>query len=115
MKCYEVKQNDNPRIKERKYKSLMCINETDMSKLKKNKEAKIVGVLDLSNHQNNPYVKTSSLKVQNDIFIKSAIIHFLFVWVHSFYDGNGRTARLILKELLIREGLGKFENISISK
>lgn len=50
-----------------------------------------------------------------DIFIRSAIMHFLFVWVHPFYDGNGRTARLILKEILIREGLTKFENISISK
>lgn len=50
-----------------------------------------------------------------DPFIRSAIIHFLFVWVHPFFDGNGRTVRMLHRELLIRYGLTKFEDISISK
>ena len=50
-----------------------------------------------------------------DPFIRSAIIHFLFVWVHPFFDGNGRTIRMLHRELLVRYGLTKFENIPISK
>lgn len=50
-----------------------------------------------------------------DIFVKSAIIHFLFVWVHPYFDGNGRTIRIIHKEILIRNGLTKFEGICIDK
>lgn len=50
-----------------------------------------------------------------DPFIRSAIIHFLFVWVHPFFDGNGRTIRMLNRELLVRYGLTKFENIPISK
>lgn len=50
-----------------------------------------------------------------DPFIRSAIIRFLFVWVHPFFDGNGRTIRMLHRELLVRYGLTKFENIPISK
>lgn len=50
-----------------------------------------------------------------DPFIRSAIIHYLFVWVHPFFDGNGRIIRMLHRELLIRYGLTKFEDISISK
>ena len=50
-----------------------------------------------------------------DPFVRTAIIHFLFVWVHPFFDGNGRTVRILHRELLIRYGLTKFENISLSK
>lgn len=50
-----------------------------------------------------------------DPFIRTAIMHFLFVWVHPFFDGNGRTIRILHRELLIRCGLMKFENISLSK
>ncbi len=50
-----------------------------------------------------------------DPFIRSAIIHFLFVLVHPFFDGNGRIVRMLHRELLIHYGLTKFESISISK
>ena len=36
--------------------------------------------------------------------IKSAIFHHRFVWVHPFFDGNGRTARLLFNIILMKEG-----------
>lgn len=50
-----------------------------------------------------------------DPFIRSSIIHFLFVWIHPFFDGNGRTIRMLNRELLVRYGLTKFENIPVSR
>ncbi|MBK7602249.1 MAG: Fic family protein [Saprospiraceae bacterium] len=39
-----------------------------------------------------------------DIVIKAAIVHHRFVWIHPFFDGNGRTARLIFNLLLMQAG-----------
>ncbi|MFT3902002.1 MAG: Fic family protein [Niabella sp.] len=39
-----------------------------------------------------------------NIVIKSAIFHHRFVWIHPFFDGNGRTARLIFNLLLMQQG-----------
>ncbi len=39
-----------------------------------------------------------------DILIKAAIFHHRFVWIHPFFDGNGRTARLLLNLLLMKNG-----------
>ncbi len=39
-----------------------------------------------------------------DIIIKSAVFHHRFVWIHPFFDGNGRTVRLIFNLLLMKEG-----------
>ena len=39
-----------------------------------------------------------------DILIKSAIFHHRFVWIHPFFDGNGRTARLLLNLILMKSG-----------
>jgi len=56
----------------------------------------------LSNLEN--YINTESDKVDN--LIKLAVIHYQFEAIHPFYDGNGRTGRiinllyLILKDLL---------------
>jgi len=36
--------------------------------------------------------------------IKASIFHHRFVWIHPFYDGNGRTVRLIFNLLLMKEG-----------
>ncbi|WP_051190414.1 Fic family protein [Kaistella palustris] len=39
-----------------------------------------------------------------DILIRAAIFHHRFVWIHPFFDGNGRTARLLLNLLLMKSG-----------
>ena len=39
-----------------------------------------------------------------NIILKSAIFHHRFVWIHPFFDGNGRTARLLFNLLLMKEG-----------
>jgi Fic family protein len=36
--------------------------------------------------------------------IKASIFHHRFVWIHPFYDGNGRTIRLLYNLLLMNEG-----------
>jgi Fic family protein len=36
--------------------------------------------------------------------IKASIFHHRFVWIHPFYDGNGRTVRLLYNLLLMNEG-----------
>lgn len=39
----------------------------------------------------------------NDIEL-AAIFHHKFVWIHPFFDGNGRTVRLAMNLLLMRKG-----------
>ncbi len=39
-----------------------------------------------------------------DIIVKAAIFHHRFVWIHPFFDGNGRTVRLVFNLLLMRAG-----------
>lgn len=46
------------------------------------------------------WVNSSDLNV----IIKSAIFHHRFVWIHPFFDGNGRTVRLLFNLLLMKEG-----------
>ena len=36
--------------------------------------------------------------------IKSAIFHHRFVWIHPFFDGNGRTVRLIFNLIFMKMG-----------
>ncbi|MCU7694544.1 Fic family protein [Haoranjiania flava] len=38
------------------------------------------------------------------LLVKTAIFHHRFVWIHPFFDGNGRTARLLMNLLLMKEG-----------
>ena len=47
--------------------------------------------------------------------INATLLHFFLVYLHPYYDGNGRTARLLLKESVIRNGYYKLVNTSISK
>lgn len=48
-----------------------------------------------------------SLAVLNDnnidIFIRIAVFHYLFGYIHPFYDGNGRTSRFISSYLLSKQ------------
>ncbi len=46
------------------------------------------------NDENNPL----------DIIIKASIFHHRLVWIHPFFDGNGRTARLLFNLLLMKDG-----------
>lgn len=39
-----------------------------------------------------------------EIIIKAAIFHHRFVWIHPFFDGNGRTGRLLFNLLLMKHG-----------
>lgn len=36
--------------------------------------------------------------------VRATIFHHRFVWIHPFFDGNGRTVRLVFNLLLMKEG-----------
>ena len=48
-------------------------------------------------------------------YVKVAILHFYFVYMHPFCDGNGRIARLLTSDYLIRSGLQNFSALTLSK
>ena len=48
-------------------------------------------------------------------YVKVAILHFYFVYMHPFCDGNGRIARLLTSDFLIRSGLQNFSALTLSK
>ncbi len=48
------------------------------------------------------YIETNPLKL-NDIEM-AASLHHRFVWIHPFFDGNGRTIRLIMNLFLMQKG-----------
>lgn len=57
--------------------------------------------------------------INNDVdglhpVIKACIIHVYFVYIHPFFDGNGRTARAISYMYLLQRGYGFFKFFSIS-
>lgn len=39
-----------------------------------------------------------------DVVLKASIFHHRFAWIHPFFDGNGRTVRLIFNLLLMKAG-----------
>lgn len=48
------------------------------------------------------FINTNPLQL-NDIEL-ATIFHHKFVWIHPFFDGNGRTVRLAMNLLLMRKG-----------
>jgi len=40
-----------------------------------------------------------------DVLVKMAVIHYQFESIHPFYDGNGRTGRIVNVLYLVKEGL----------
>jgi Fic family protein len=46
--------------------------------------------------------------------IKAIIIHFWFAYIHPFYDGNGRTARILFSWNLMKKGYDLFDYIPLS-
>lgn len=47
-------------------------------------------------------------------FIQAIVLHFYFVYIHPFCDGNGRTARLMHNDYLIKHGYEKFKAMSLT-
>lgn len=69
---------------------------------------------DIENFMNdfiNIYNNNNSLIDQNP-FLKSALVHLLFVKIHPYYDGNGRTAR-ILHNIKFTEIINKLYNMDL--
>ncbi|MGL6025160.1 MAG: Fic family protein [Cetobacterium sp.] len=51
---------------------------------------------------------------KENVFIKASIIQFMFLYIHPFFDGNGRTGRALSYMYLIKKGYGFFKFFSIS-
>lgn len=47
--------------------------------------------------------------------VKACIIHYAFVYIHPFNDGNGRTARALMNMFLIKSGYEFYKYFPISK
>ena len=47
--------------------------------------------------------------------VKASILHFYVVYVHPFFDGNGRTARALMYHYLLKHGYDFMKFFSISK
>lgn len=47
--------------------------------------------------------------------INASVIHYYFVYIHPFFDGNGRTARAIMNIYLLKNGYEFIKYFSISK
>ncbi len=48
------------------------------------------------------FINTNPLLL-NDMLL-ATVLHHQFVWIHPFFDGNGRTVRLVMNLLLMRKG-----------
>lgn len=48
------------------------------------------------------FIKSNPLNL--NILERATIFHHRFVWIHPFFDGNGRTVRLAMNLLLMKEG-----------
>jgi Fic family protein len=60
------------------------------------------------------WVKTDSEEDFIHPIIKASIIHFYMVYVHPFFDGNGRTARSLFYFYLLKNNYDFFKYFSIS-
>ena len=69
----------------------------------------VEGMMNLLIH----FIRTESDERIHPI-LKAIIIHYYFVYIHPFYDGNGRTARALTYMYLIQNGYSFFKYFSIS-
>lgn len=65
-------------------------------------------------HEMNVFLNWLNSKNQLDLVLKSAILHFWFVTIHPFDDGNGRLARAIMDMFLARSEGSKIRFYSMS-
>ena len=57
--------------------------------------------------------KTNSISIiDSNPFLKSALIHLLFIKIHPYYDGNGRSARII-HNIKFTETLNRLYNMNL--
>lgn len=52
---------------------------------------------------------------QADLLVQAAVAHYQFESIHPFYDGNGRTGRLIIPLYLYEKGLTSYPNLYVSE
>lgn len=57
----------------------------------------------------------NSDKLNDHPFIKAALLHFVFEYIHPFCDGNGRAGRLLMINYLINQGYDACKAVSFSK
>lgn len=50
----------------------------------------------------------------SDILLQSFVVHFYFVYIHPFCDGNGRAARILNASYLYHNGYKKMKSLSLS-
>lgn len=62
-------------------------------------------------HQLGIFMKES----QANIWIKAAVLHFYFVYIHPFCDGNGRVVRILTNAYLYQSGLEKIKYLPLSR
>ena len=52
---------------------------------------------------------------QLDVWLKAAVMHFYFVYVHPYCDGNGRMIRVLTQSYLYHSGLDKMRYVALSR
>ncbi len=53
--------------------------------------------------------------VRLNIWLKACVVHFYFVYIHPFCDGNGRMARILTQSFLFHEGYEKVKYLALSR
>ncbi len=54
-------------------------------------------------------------KLEENVFIKAALLHFYIMYIHSSFDRNGRTARICFNSYLYHNGIKNINKVALSK
>ena len=52
---------------------------------------------------------------QYNVWLTASILHFYFVYIHPFCDGNGRTARILTQSFLLHKGMDKIKYLPLAR